>query len=221
VIITESKPWEEVVQMLEGLDSIFIVGCGECATECQTGGEYEVEQMTNKLQEVGKTVTGNVVPDATCIVLDVARLLRQQKEEVAQAQAILVLACGAGVQAVAEKSNKIVLPGLNSLFLGDTVRHGQMYEWCSMCGACILDKYAGICPITRCPKGQLNGPCGGADEGMCEVDPERECVWALIYERLAKLGMDDERIAATLEEPKDYQVQVQPRERIFEPRRTQ
>ena len=221
MIITESKPWDEVVQMLEGLDSIFIVGCGECATECQTGGEYEVEQMTKDLQEAGKIVTGTVVPDATCEILDVARLLRKQKDEVAAADAILVFACGAGIQAVAEKSDKSVLPGLNSLFLGDTLRHGQMYEWCSMCGACVLDKYAGICPVTRCPKGQLNGPCGGADEGMCEVDTERECVWTLIYERLEKLGMDSERIAATLEEPKDYQVQVQPRERIFEPRRTQ
>ncbi len=220
MIITESKPFEEVLEILEGSDSIFIVGCGECATECQTGGEYEVEEMTNNLQEAGKTVTGSVVPNATCEVLDTARLLRQQKEEVQAADAILVLACGAGVQAVAEKCDTLVLPGCNSLFLGDTLRHGQMFEWCSMCGACVLDKYVGVCPVTRCPKGQLNGPCGGADEGMCEVDTERECVWTLIYERLEKLGLDKERIAQTLEPPKDYQIQAQPRERIFEVRRT-
>ena len=220
MIITESKPFEEVLEMLKDADSVFIVGCGECATECQTGGEYEVGEMTKALQEAGKTVTGSVVPDATCEILDVARLLRKQKDEVEAADAILVLACGAGIQAVAEKSDKLVLPGCNSLFLGDTMRHGQMFEWCSMCGACVLDKYAGICPVTRCPKGQLNGPCGGADEGKCEVDPERECVWTLIYERLEKLGLDKQAIAQTLESPKDYQIQAQPRERVWEPRRT-
>ena len=220
MITTESKPFEEVLNMLAGVDSVFIVGCGECATECQTGGEHEVAEIAEKLQEAGKTVTGTVVPEAPCQILDTARLLRQQKDEVAAANAILVLACGAGVQAVAEKSDKSVLPALNSLFLGDTLRHGQTYEWCSMCSECVLDKYGAICPVTRCPKGQLNGPCGGADEGKCEVDPERECVWTLIYERMEKIGADTQQIAETIESPKDYQIQASPRERIFEPRRT-
>ena len=219
MIVTESKPFEEVLDMLAAVDSVFIVGCGECATECQTGGEYEIGEMSKQLEEAGKTVTGNVVPNATCEVLDVARLLRQQKGEVAAADAILVLACGSGVQGVAEKSAKPVLPGLNSLFLGDTLRHGQMYEWCSMCSECVLDKYGAVCPVTRCPKGQLNGPCGGADEGKCEVDLERECVWTLIYQRMEKTGTDTERLAQTIEQPKDYQIQAPPRERIFEPRR--
>ncbi len=221
MIISEGKPFEEVLEMLADHDSVFVVGCGECATECQTGGEYEVNEMSKRLTEAGKTVTGSVVPDVTCQVLDVGRLLRKSKEAVGAADAMLVLACGGGAQAVAASTDKPVVSGVNTLFLGDTLRHGQFYEWCSACGNCIVDQFGGICPVTRCPKGQVNGPCGGTtDDGKCEVDPENDCVWVLIWEHLDKIGADKQRVAAAMHVPRDYSIYQQPASRIFEPRRT-
>ena len=221
MIISEKKPFEGVLEMLAGFESVFVVGCGECATECQTGGEYEVNEIGKLLTDAGKTVTGNVVPEVTCQILDVGRLLRKSKEAVSAADAVLVLACGAGAQAVAASVDKPVVSGVNTLFLGDTVRHGQFYEWCSACGNCLVDEFGGICPITRCPKGQLSGPCGGTtDEGKCEVNPENDCVWVLIWERLEKIGADKQAVSSAMHEPRDYSIYQPPASRIFEPRRT-
>ena len=221
MIISEGKPFEEILEMLADYDRVFVVGCGECATECQTGGEYEVNEISQLLTEAGKTVTGSVVPDVTCQILDVGRLLRKNKEAVNAAAAILVLACGGGAQAVAASTDKPVVSGVNTLFLGDTLRHGQFYEWCSACGNCIVDQFGGICPVTRCPKGQVHGPCGGTtDDGKCEVDPENDCVWVLIWEHLDKIGADKQRVAAAVHEPRDYSIYQRPASRIFEPRRT-
>ena len=221
MIISEQKPFEEILDMLSDFDNLFIVGCGECATECQTGGEYEVNEMSERLSGESKTITGIVVPDVTCQVLDVGRRLRKNKEAVEAADAILVFACGAGAQAVAASVDKPVISGVNTLFLGDTVRHGQFYEWCSACGDCVLDEFGGICPITRCPKGQLNGPCGGTtDDGKCEVNSDNDCVWVLIEERLEKIGNEISDLADVRHKPRDYSVQQQPASCIFEPRRT-
>ncbi|MBU0607547.1 MAG: methylenetetrahydrofolate reductase C-terminal domain-containing protein [Armatimonadetes bacterium] len=216
---TEQKTREEILALVKEDDSIFIVGCGDCATLCQTGGEVEVEEMTQFLQENGKTVTGSIIPDSGCQVLDVGRLLRQNKEAVQAADALLVLSCGAGVQAAVENvKDKPVYPGCNSLFLADTTRLGNLHEWCSMCGECVIADYGGICPVTRCPKGQLNGPCGGTDQGKCEVDPEQDCVWTLIYKRFDNVP-GKEKVEATFVGAKNFQKNKRPAKRIFEPRR--
>lgn len=221
MIASSKKPMEEILQMLDGLDKVFVIGCGDCATQCETGGEVEVEQMRVDLEEAGKTVTGTVVPDVTCNVLDTARLLRKQKEQVAQADALLVLSCGTGVQAVADsQENTPVFPGLNSDFSAITKRKGQIYERCVCCSECVLADYAGICPIARCPKGQLHGPCGGYDDGKCEVNPEQDCVWALIFERAEKTGQLEKVLDKMgTEEPKNWEVDKHPSELVFEPRR--
>ena len=219
MVTTEQKAREEILEAIGGAEKVFIVGCGDCATLCQTGGETEVAEMTVFLEESGKTVTGSVVPDATCQVLDLGRLLRQNKEAVAAADAVLVLAGGAGVQAAtANLPDKLVYSGCNSLFIGDTQRMGHLYEWCSTCGECVINDYGGICPITRCPKGQVNGPCGGADHGKCEVDSEQDCVWTLIYQRLGKVP-GKEKVESTIFGPKNFQKAQHPGKRIFEPRR--
>ncbi len=219
MIATQAKDFDELLETLAAAESIYIVGCGDCATVLQTGGEYEVEEMKGKLEEAGKTVTGTIVPDVTCQVLDIKRLLRGEKEAIEAADALLVMACGAGLQAVAEiVEDKLVYAALDTTFAADKFRGGEFYEWCSLCGECIADQYGGICPVTRCPKGQLNGPCGGSDKGKCEVDPDKDCVWALIYERLEKVG-DKAEIEARIAEPKDYEKSTTPREYVFEPRR--
>ncbi|MEN6544830.1 MAG: methylenetetrahydrofolate reductase C-terminal domain-containing protein [Armatimonadia bacterium] len=216
---TEQKAREEILATIGDDQKVFIVGCGDCATLCQTGGETEVEEMTAFLQESGKTVTGSVIPDSTCQVLDLGRLLRQNKEAVQQADAVLVLACGAGVQsATANLADKTVYSGCDSLFIGNTQRMGNLHEWCSTCGDCVINEYGGICPVTRCPKGQVNGPCGGTDQGKCEVDSEQDCVWTLIYQRLEKVP-GKEKVESTFFGPKNFQKSKHPGKRIFEPRR--
>ncbi len=216
--VTEKKQFEDILASLEGAQKIFIIGCGDCATVCETGGDTEVAEMKKLLEEAGKTVTGSTVPDTACEVLLTKKDMRKHREAVDEADAFLVLSCGAGVQAVSSLTDKAVVPGCNSLFIGDTIRKGQLFEWCSACAECVIGDYAGVCPITRCPKGQMHGPCGGSQDGKCEVDPEQDCVWAIIYERAKKLGTWD-KIAAGEAAPRDYRKQTKPRKRVFEPRR--
>jgi hypothetical protein len=216
---TEQKTREEILKMVEADQKVFLVGCGDCATLCQTGGEFEVQEMKDFLEASGKEVTGWLVPDSACQVLDVARLIRQQKAEVEAADSVMVLCCGAGVQSVvATLEGKPVYPGCNTLFLADTQRKGQLHEWCSTCGECVIAEYGGICPITRCPKGQVNGPCGGTDKGKCEVDAEQDCVWTLIYQRFDKVP-GKEKMEGTIFDAKNFHASRHPRRRVFEPRR--
>ncbi|MCD4785573.1 MAG: methylenetetrahydrofolate reductase C-terminal domain-containing protein [Candidatus Eremiobacteraeota bacterium] len=209
MIITEKKPFSKIIESLEGYDRIFILGCADCATLCSTGGEIEVEDMKLKLEKRGKSVTGVLVPDTPCHVQKVRRELRISKEEVTAADAMIVLACGAGVQSVSEVlPAKTILPGLNTLFLGNTIRYGWFDERCSLCGNCILDRTMGICPITRCAKSLVNGPCGGSKDGKCEVDGNRDCAWHLIFERAKKAGRMD--ILEKYQPMMDFEISIKP-----------
>ncbi len=154
---------------------MFIVGCGECATVTQTGGEKEVAEMKAQLEEAGKKVVGIDMVAANCQELDLKRILRKHKEATEEAEAFLVLSCGAGTQSVRAATDKHVVPGNDTLFLGNVQRSMDFVEKCSLCGDCVLDDYGAICPVTRCAKGLLNGPCGGTSHGKCEVDPEMDC----------------------------------------------
>jgi ferredoxin len=186
MIISEQKSKEELQDLLDGKERLFLIGCAVCATVCKSGGEEEVFRMQEWLTSLGKEVTGSVIIDETCHIMRAARDLRQLKLQVEDADVLLVLACGAGIQSISENTNKRVIGGLNTLFLGNIRRFGQYEERCSLCGDCILNETAGICPVTNCAKGLLNGPCGGMEEGMCEADREIDCAWHLIYERLKK-----------------------------------
>ncbi len=208
MIISEKKPLAEILEMLRGVSSVYILGCADCASLCGTGGETEVEDMRLILEKNGITVTGTHVPNTPCHIQRVRRELKISRSEVEPAEAILVLACGSGVQSVSEVlPHKIVLPGLNSLFLGNVQRHGLFDERCDMCGECILDRTFGICPVTRCAKGLVNGPCGGSREGRCEVDG-RQCAWALIYEKAKKAGRLES--LESYQPMKDFEISVKP-----------
>ena len=216
MIITEQKPFDEIKQMLENFQKIFIIGCGECATLCQTGGEDQVKEMAKKLGEIGKTVLGTVVPETTCDRRILRRDLREFKSALENADAILVMACGNGTQTVADFTGKIVIPALNTLFLGETERIGKFYERCRTCGECILFETGGICPVTRCAKGLLNGPCGGYADGKCEVGGwVRDCAWVKIFERLKEQNRLD--LFIKFRPPKDYRrwTATGPRELIW------
>jgi len=192
MIITKSKDRKELLNDLAGYKSIFIVGCGECATECKTGGEDEVAAMREYLEGQGKTVTGTMVASIGCQVLLTRRELKPYQDQIDRADCMLGLSCGAGTQTLTELVPGIpAVPGNDTVFLGNVERLGMFDERCSLCGNCILARTGGICPVTRCSKGLLNGPCGGAKDGMCEVDSEKPCAWLEIYERLKSLDMLD------------------------------
>jgi len=188
MIIQKQKPFEEIIGSLEGERAVFIVGCAECAATCQTGGDEQVVDMALRLKEAGFNVTGWVVIDPVCRLLEAQRALREHAGAVSKADSILVLACGGGVQTIKGASGKVVHPGVNSLFLGEVGRAGAFEEKCRICGECIIDSTGGICPVARCPKGILNGPCGGYEDGKCEVAPENDCVWVEIYRCLDAEG---------------------------------
>lgn len=192
MIITTAKPLSDILKRLERHNSIFVVGCAACATKCRTGGEEAVKQMTAELNNAGKKVTGSIILDTPCD-MRIAKRDLGRSAEAAAAEALLILACGAGVQAV-EKTigTKPLYPALDPVFIGTTERIGVYHGYCTACGECLLDATGGICPVSRCAKGLSNGPCGGAVNGKCEADPARDCAWALIFEKLNRLsqGMD-------------------------------
>lgn len=188
MIISKQKPFTEILAALEGCGKVFLVGCAKCATVCKAGGEEELFQMQERLSSEEVEVTGSIVIDEACHMLRAGRDLRGKKEMVEEADAILVMACGAGIQSISGASPKKTVAALDTLFLGNIRRFGQFEQKCSLCGECILTETAGICPVTVCAKGLLNGPCGGMAEGRCETDTEADCAWVLIHERLAAQG---------------------------------
>jgi ferredoxin len=199
---TIQKPFRELLGMLEGENRVFIVGCGNCARKCQSGGEPEVAAMKERLEKIGKTVVGTFVPDGTCSLTEVSGLVKDNQAAIDEAESMLVLACGQGVHTVVDATGKITHPGCNTIFGGETLRPGDVREYCQLCGECVVDAYGGLCPLTLCAKGLLNGPCGGSKDGKCEVDPERDCGWNLIYERLKAIGKLE--TLYQYREPKDY-----------------
>lgn len=203
MIISEAKPFSEILQSLEGDQRVFIVGCKGCAEASGTGGEAQVLEMKEKLQQEGKTVVGYSMIDFLCEKALVKFKLKPHESTIVSADSLLVMTCGIGVQATAAVVDKIVHPACNVINVGGSRGEWRGDERCMECGDCLLDYTGGICPLTSCTKSLINGPCGGTKDGRCEFEPEsRECGWHLIYERLEKLGNLD-RMKVTLD-PKDY-----------------
>ena len=194
MIITTSKPLAEIKENLKPFKKVFVVGCAACATKCQTGSEEAVKGIIGELGKWGKTVTGFKVLDTPCDIR-IAKKELSKSPEVNSADCLLIMSCGAGVQSVEKAVDKDVMPSLNPVFVGTTERIGIFQEYCAVCGECILDKTLGLCPIARCAKGLVNGPCGGTINGKCEVDLESDCVWALIYEKYKKRGREKDFIS--------------------------
>jgi len=189
MIITKKRDFQQLLENIKNYKSFFLIGCSECASLCGTGGEPELAAMKEALEAEGKTVTGTMLPKTGCQTLGTKIELKKDKEACAAADAIIVLSCGAGTQSAVEIfPDKPVFPANDTLFLGNMTRFQMFDERCSLCGECILDKTGGICPVTACPKGLLNGPCGGTNEGKCEVSNEIECAWVRIYNRLNKIN---------------------------------
>ena len=205
--ITQQKPEEEIDQLLNGLGRVFIFGCGTCVTLTRTGGRPEVDAMQEQLSAKGKLITGAAVLPVACDNLTGEALL-EYGPQMDQADAFLIMTCAFGVQTIARQSKKMVIPALDTLFIGKETAVGQFDEICAQCGTCILGETGGICPVTSCHKGLVNGPCGGTDNGMCEIDAQKDCVWTLIYNRLNELGHLD--AMRRYQKPRNHQGEPSP-----------
>ena len=190
MIITQKKPLEEVLAMVGDAKTVAVIGCGLCASTCQTGGAPEVEAMKKTLEEAGKTVVVTDVADACCMKLGVRA--KCKAISTAAPECIVCMSCGDGVQTISEMlddkpvyacCDTVELPG----FQGVTPLE---YD-CGQCGECFLNLTGGICPITACSKSLVNGPCGGTKNGKCEVCPTMDCGWERIIQRLKAQGRLD------------------------------
>ncbi len=191
MIVAKHKPLAELKTMLQSHRKVLAVGCGTCVTVCFAGGKKEVGILASALR-MASNVNGQDLDIDECMVQ------RQCEEEyiaplaegLEDYDAILSLGCGIGVQSLADRfPDKRVLPALNTTFMGRPTEHGVWEERCQACGNCVLDRTGGICPVTRCAKSLFNGPCGGVQDGKCEVDPTIPCAWHLIWERMGGLGL--------------------------------
>jgi len=186
VIVSQKKPIEELMAMLSGVKKVGLIGCGNCASACNVGGEPEIAALKEYLESQGIEVVGTAIPGDSCHKM----LVRKEIKAVLAAgpEALVSMACGSGCQTVAENCKIPVYPANNTVFVGQTERVGMFHEMCRTCGDCVLGETAGICPITQCAKSLVNGPCGGQKNGKCEVDPNNDCAWILIYNKLKEQG---------------------------------
>jgi ferredoxin len=193
MIVAEQKPLEEIKHLVSGCDTVLVLGCGTCVTVCFAGGEKEVGILASSL----RMATGLEGREVEVLEATVQRQCEYEYNEaiadlLPQVDAVLSIACGIGVQTMNEQFPDVVtLPGLNTAFLGQPTEQGIWEERCQACGNCVLATTGGICPIARCAKSLLNGPCGGSQDGVCEVDADTPCAWQLIYDRMVALDRLD------------------------------
>ncbi|MEA3441132.1 MAG: methylenetetrahydrofolate reductase C-terminal domain-containing protein [Chloroflexota bacterium] len=190
MIVAEQKSLEEMRSLIGDAEKVLVVGCGTCVTVCFAGGSREAAIVSSSLRMASKLNGDKMqVRDVTVQRQCEWEYLDEIEEQISEADVVLSLGCGIGVQAIAEHfPNTWVVPGLNTNFLGMPTEQGVWDERCAACGDCILGLTGGICPIARCSKSLLNGPCGGSEDGHCEIDPEVDCAWQLIYDRLNSMG---------------------------------
>ena len=186
MIVAQRKPFGEIKSMLEGYSNILVAGCGTCVAVCLAGGEKEAGILASQLMLSASVDKKDFQAKAATVERQCDReFLQLFRDRVAEADAVVSLACGAGIQFLAEMyPDTPVIPGVDTTFIGVAEEAGVWTERCTSCSQCYLGISGGICPVTMCSKGLLNGPCAGTVHGKCEVDPERDCAWTLIYQRL-------------------------------------
>lgn len=193
MIVAHRKNVQDLKSILSAHKRILVLGCGGCVTVCLAGGEREVGMLSSALRIAFRLdESEHEVVEATIERQCENQFIEDILDEVKKADAVLSLACGAGVQAIAERYPEVpVYPGLDTKFIGILQEQGVWAEKCAACGKCVLGTYGAVCPITRCSKGLLSGPCGGSSDGHCEVSPDTECGWQLIFDRMKALGQLD------------------------------
>lgn len=204
MIVAERKPIEEILEMIAPYKKVLVLGCGGCVTVCLTGGERQAEMLASQLRIASGSKGDGITVSVDCITRQCEReFFDNLAETPGDYDAVLSLACGAGVQYMSELFPAVpIIPAMNTTFLGANKEQGIWEESCRGCGDCVLGWTGGICPITRCSKSLINGTCGGTDNGKCEVDKDMDCGWLLIYKRLEELGRLDEY--SKLRQPRDH-----------------
>lgn len=211
--VTRLKAEQEIMKLLEQQRRVFIVGCGTCATTFETGGLEQVLAMKEMLLESGFLVTGWTVIPTACDEMT-ATAAAESETAIQGASALLAMTCALGVKRLNLCLDKPIIPALDTLFIGLEQEPGYYLEVCAQCGQCILGYTAGICPVTACHKGLLNGPCGGTNKGKCEVDQERDCAFTLIYNRLKEQNRLD--LMKMYHPPGNSQVLIRPRVAVLQ-----
>lgn len=199
MIVVRLKPLHEIREMVACHQRVLVVGCNTCAAVSLAGGEKEVDNLVQSLGLAASMDAGDIAFTGDVIT-------RQCEPEFLEGldttgyDAIVSMGCGAGVAFIAENADIPVYPALDTMFIGTARGFGSWQAECSACGSCVLGETAGICPVTRCAKGIMNGPCGGVKDGTCELG-DRDCAWVQIHDRLESQGRHD--LVCALEEPKD------------------
>jgi len=201
MILSEQKPWEEIISYLREDEKIFVLGCGGCAAASGSGGKEQVGELEEKLKEEGYSITGSKVIEFLCNKALAGIKLARISDKIERSDSLLVACCGIGIQAVGKVVDKQVHPANDTVSMGDFHGTWPSEETCERCGECLLEYTGGLCPLTLCTKDLLNGACGGSHDGECEVEPGRPCGWELIYQRLEEIGRLD--LLETYNGPKD------------------
>jgi ferredoxin len=193
MITAERKPLEELIEYVSPYKKILLLGCNECVTVCAAGGRKEVGLLASGLHmamlKQGKNIE---IREHTLERQCDPEYVEELVSMIDGAEAVMSMACGCGVQTIAGRyKDKPVFPAVNTKFMGASESQGVWAERCQGCGNCMLGQTGGICPIARCAKRLMNGPCGGSTKGSCEIDENVDCAWQLIWDRLKALGQTE------------------------------
>jgi ferredoxin len=195
VIVAERKNIDEILRMVEPYSNVAVVACGTCVAVSMAGGEAQALEIASLIRKKARAGGRDVEVTVTSVIrqCDMEFLdALDDRAEIYGAECVLSLGCGAGVQFMAEKyPYKIIVPGLDTTFIGVNRGLGFWTEMCQGCGDCVLEKTGGICPVSRCAKSHFNGPCGGSSGGRCEINADADCAWQLIYDRLKRINQTD------------------------------
>lgn len=188
MIVAERKPMAEIIEMVQDCKKILVLACRGCVTVCSAGGEREAEILSSLIR-LGMKKAGKSIEVATASL--VRQCDREYIDEMDQFKddgydAVVSTACGVGVNFISNiRKDTMVYPALNTSFLGGSAEQGEWTEQCAGCGDCVLHLTGGLCPVARCAKSLMNGPCGGSVDGTCEINSDIECIWQSIHDRLA------------------------------------
>ena len=204
MIVGDLKPLEEIVSAIKEYKQVLVLGCGSCVTVCLSGGEKEAEHLCHELSKVRNYQGTPPKLEVGCMIRQCELDLVLEYQDIPEGtDAVLSLACGAGVQTLADAYDPLpVIPALNTTFLGASAKSGNWTEMCRGCGDCVLTYTGGICPVARCAKGLFNGPCGGSHNGSCEVGLDTPCAWAMIVLRLKR--QNKLHLLEEIRSPKDW-----------------
>ena len=204
MIVAQRKSIPDLLAIVEKHRKLLLLGCGTCVTVCLAGGQREVSIIASALRMAARLKGRPLEVEELTVERQCDNVfIEQAADAIKSHEAVLSLGCGAGVQAIAERyASKPVYAGLDTAFIGILEERGVWAEKCAACGSCVLHQYGGVCPVTRCAKHMLNGPCSGSREDRCEVNPERPCAWQLIYQRLKEIGQLDQ--LKTIKPPKNW-----------------